>query len=152
MSSRPPPPSSPLSNLSTLLSTWAQNFQTNTRDAFQRMTPKDYLRLVVIVCAYMLLRPYIIKLGARVQAQQLEKAQREEAVEAAMNGNDLRGLNSVPIPGVDSESEEENPEDKQREQWGRKARLRQRRMIREAIIAREEDGESDEEIKEFLED
>jgi len=144
---------------STALSTWYGNFTRNTSEAFERMTLKNWIRLVIIVCTYCLIRPYILKLGAKVQQSQLEKEAREsEEKYAALNGNDLRTgkkRGKVDIPGVDSESEEGEPTVEG--EWGRKARLRQRKIVRKAMEIHEANltmkaTESDHEIEDLLED
>jgi hypothetical protein len=136
------------------LSTWKGNFVRNSSKAFDDMTPKNWIRLTVIVCAYLLIRPYLLKLGARVQEKQMEKAAKEMGIEPGtkINANDLRGAKKVDIPGVDSDSEEEG-----KEQWGRKARVRQRKVVRRAMEIHEQNlrdkaNESDKDIDDLLED
>ena len=138
-----------------LLKTWYGNFTRNTHEAFTRLTPKDAIRIVIVACAYMLIvRPFLVRLGMRVQAKQHEQANQEADSKARLNANDLRG--NFAIPGVDSDSEDELGEksDVKSGEWGRKARLRQRRVVRKALEIQERgllDDESDEEIKQFLE-
>jgi hypothetical protein len=162
-----PEPISPLDKLSTdfealakevtsTLSTWKGNFLRNSKGAFNGMSPKQWIRLTVIVCAYLLLRPYLLKLGAKVQERQMEKAARESAVDpdTKINANYLRGgAKKIDIPGVDSDSEEEA----KGEQWGRKARLRQRKVVKRAMEIHEQNlrdkgNESDKDIEDLLED
>jgi len=107
----------------------------------------------MVVCTYMLIRPWILKLAAKVQEQHLEKEARESE-KAAMSANDLRGGRRVDIPGVEDSSDEE---EEQREEWGRKARLRQRKIVRRAMEIHERNlemkaTESDKEIEDLLED
>jgi Protein trafficking PGA2 len=148
---------SSFSDIPGLLSKWYGNFTRNTSQAFSRMTAKDYIRLIIVAGAYMLLiRPFLVKMGMRVQAKQHEQANKEVDNNARLNANDLRG--KIAIPGVDSDSEDETgtKSDVKTGEWGRKARLRQRRVVRKAIEIKERaaaaDDESDEEIKQFLED
>jgi hypothetical protein len=95
-------------------------------------------------------------MGMKVQAQHHENANKESEAEARLNGNHLRG--KIAIPGVDSDSESDVEGDKgdvKTGEWGRKARLRQRRVVRKDLEAKEKrgiDDESDEEIREFLRD
>ncbi|KAL1606840.1 hypothetical protein SLS60_004249 [Paraconiothyrium brasiliense] len=117
--------------------------------------PEGWIRLVWIVGAYLLLRPYLMKLGARAQEKQHEK----DAVDAAPTGaevhpNDLRGGRKigVAIPGVDSDDEEEEEKTEAKPgQWGKKARARQRKFIRDTL-EKEEKRLQDEQEQEDLKD
>ncbi|ORY12365.1 protein trafficking Pga2 [Clohesyomyces aquaticus] len=139
-----------------LLSTWAGNFSRNTTSAFAQLRLKDYVRLITIIGAYCLLRPYIIKLGGKLQAKAHEA---DSADHGDIHPNELRG-GKIEIPGIeDSEDEEEDEEFESKPgDWGRNARVRQRKFIREAL-AREEErlrleaaAEDDKDIEEFLVD
>lgn len=146
------------------LDTWKGNFMRNSAASFSTMTPKRWIRLVIIVGAYLLLRPYLLKLGAKVQEQHLEKSMQESKARmttggsSKMDANDLRGGKKakIDIPGVDSDSEEESAEAKEG-QWGRKARVRQRKIVRKAMEIHEQNlamkgNESDKDIEDLLED
>jgi len=133
------------------LSTWKGNFVNNSEEAFTRMTTKNWLRLTVIVCSYLLLRPYLLQLAGKVQESYMEK----EAAKMGMgpgtkiNANDLRGGKMIEIPGVDSDSEED------KEEWGRKARVRQRKVVKKAMAIHEknlrvQEMDSDEDISDLL--
>lgn len=158
-----------------ILSEWWTRFTTNTGKSIADMSPQNWIRLIVIVGTYLLLRPYLLKLGAHIQAKQLEKeAKREEEARVArmggMNANDLRGgrkVAKVEIPGVESEDEDEGDapdgesgsviEVGQGGEWGRKARVRQRKVVRRAVEEtdrrlREKAEESDKDIEDLLED
>ena len=148
----PPDPSQTASpDLTTLLSTWAGNFQRNTSSAFAELRLKDYIRLVVIIGGYCLLRPWLMKLGAKMQTKSHEA---DSADTGLMNPNELRG--KVEIPGVDEDSDEEEEGEGTAGNWGRNARVRQRKFIREALEREEQrlrdeaGAESDKEIEEFL--
>jgi hypothetical protein len=148
----PPNPSQTASpDLTTLLSTWAGNFQRNTSSAFAELRLQDYIRLVVIIGAYCLLRPWLMKLGAKMQTKSHEA---DSADTGLMNPNELRG--KVEIPGVDEDSDEEEEGEGTAGNWGRNARVRQRKFIREALereerrLRDEAEAESDKEIEEFL--
>lgn len=99
------------------------------------------------------MRPYLVKLGGRFQASDHERELDDtEVLSAAVSPNFLRGQIDVPD---DSESEEEvgGPSDTN---WGRKARRRQRRIIKSTVEAEEklraekDEADSDKEIEEFL--
>lgn len=148
----PPNPSQTASpDLTTLLSTWAGNFQRNTSSAFAELRLQDYIRLVVIIGGYCLLRPWLMKLGAKMQTKSHEA---DSADTGLMNPNELRG--KVEIPGVDKDSDEEEEGEGTAGNWGRNARVRQRKFIREALEREEQrlrdeaEAESDKEIEEFL--
>lgn len=142
------------------LETWKDNFMRNSVASFSQMNAQRWIRLVAIVGAYLLLRPYLLKLGQKVQASQMEKAQKEAEgkgeVNTKINANDLRGgkkVAKVDIPGVDSDSEGESKEG----QWGRKARVRQRKLVKRAMEIHEQNladkaNDSDHDLDDLLED
>lgn len=123
----------------------------NLMASFSRLKPEGWIRLIWIVGAYMLLRPYLMKLGARAQERQHEKESAEAAdTGAEVHPNELRGGKKVAIPGVESDDEEEKTEAKPG-QWGKKARVRQRKFIRETLV-KEEERLQDEQEQEDLKD
>lgn len=94
-----------------------------------------------------------------MQAKAHEKdAAQTEAEGAELSPNDLRGGKKakVEIPGVGDSSDEE--EEARPGDWGKQARVRQRKFIRQALereearLADEQEAESDKEIEEFLVD
>ena len=155
------------------LATWAGNFQRNTTGMFRELRPIDYIRLLTIICGYLLLRPYIVKFGAHIQ--QKDHAQKVEAhvkrIEIC-SGSDIGSRKSEPrcekqyqsrsqsqqaIPGINSDSEDEDEREKAGGvEWGLRARLRQRKVVRKAMAKYErqleevQPTESDKEIEEFL--
>ncbi len=142
-------------HLLSLMSTWAGNFQRNTTSAFANMGLKGYIRLVVIIGAYCLLRPYLIKLAARAQAKDLERRQAvdESSADPSAKTYKLGGSSSVELPDLDSENDDEP--DTMAASWGKNARRRQRTMIKEKLAEHErrlaeEATESDKEIEQFL--
>ena len=52
---------------------WGRNFYNNSINMFEGMTIIKYIRLIAIVGAYIMIRPYIMKLGERLQRKQHEK-------------------------------------------------------------------------------
>jgi len=152
-----------------VLTEWWARFTTNTSKSLADMTPQHWIRLVIIVGTYLLLRPYLLKLGAYVQRKQLEKEdkqareERERRGAGGLDANDLRGGERRPridIPGVDTDDEDESgvvESVKQGGEWGRKARVRQRKIVRHAVEEqerrlRQKAEESDEDIRDLLED
>lgn len=91
----------------------------------------DWLRLVIIIGGYILLRPILIRFGARMQEKQLEKEDKETSNEGVVKEKKL-----------DTKAKDDL-------QWGSKARIRQRKR-NERQIQDGEESDSDE-IDEFLE-
>ena len=157
------------SDIPALLASWAGNLQRNTADVFQKLHPADYVRLITIICGYLLLRPYLIKVGAHVQEKEHARKNEPAAIGSGEDGSGSGGyvskhLDSSPqqqrtkpaIPGVDSDSEGEDGEAADGADWGRRARLRQRKIVREALAKHErqlqemQQTESDKEIDDLL--
>ncbi|MCJ1375656.1 hypothetical protein MMC20_006893 [Loxospora ochrophaea] len=144
-----------MASISEQLSTYRHNLQQNLGQSLDRLALKDYIRLTAIVGAYCLLRPYLLKLGARFQAKDHERDVDPDELSsaAAMSPNTLRGQVTVP---EDSESEEDMAVGTGAN-WGKKARRRQRQMVRkiveaeEKLRAEEAQEDSDKDIEEFLE-
>ena len=100
-----------------------------------------------------------MKLGAKIQAKEHEKIldpDEMETAKAAISPNSLRGMVEVP---EDSESEGDGEEGtKTGADWGKKARRRQRQMVRKILDAEEklrreqEEDEDDKDIMEYLDD
>ncbi|MCJ1340807.1 hypothetical protein MMC09_006103 [Bachmanniomyces sp. S44760] len=152
-----------MDNLIPQLQTYAQNFQSNISHSFTRLEVKDYIRLVIVIGAYALLRPYLVKLGARFQAKDHDRDldPNELSSGAAVSPNSLRGQVQVPEDSSDSEEDEAHGDTAARAKgtgadWGKKARRRQRAMIRRLVEAEEkrkadeEEADSDKDIEEFL--
>ncbi|KAI0119430.1 DUF1531-domain-containing protein [Daldinia grandis] len=140
-------------SISELYTLVRDRFNNNVSESFTSMTAKEWIRLVIIVGAYALLRPYIIKLGAKHQEKQLEKQfAEEEANQAEISPNQLRGEIGVP---EDSDDEEEQAETTASD-WGKKARKRQRNMIKKLLDAEEkrlqelQEDEEDKDIEQYL--
>ena len=142
------------STIKSYLTSYASNFSSNISNTFDRLTLQDYIRLIIVIGAYSLLRPYLIKLGARFQAKDHEREIDPDEISsvAAISPNSLRGKVHVP-EDTDSESEEEG---RKKTDWGKKARRRQRKVIKQLLEEdekrkrEEEEAESDKEIEEFL--
>ncbi|KAJ8130487.1 hypothetical protein O1611_g3149 [Lasiodiplodia mahajangana] len=124
---------------------------TNISASFDSMTAQQWIRLVAIVGAYALLRPYVIKMGARHQEKQFEKAQQESTTQ--ISPNELRGELGIP---EDSDDDDEQEGETTAADWGKKARKRQRNMIKQLLDAEEKrlqetiDEQEDKDIEEFL--
>ena len=146
-----------LAEVQEYLQLWAGNFQRNVGEAVYNMTPEKYIRIIVMVGAYLLLRPYIMKLGSRLQTKEHEKEVdlNEMAAPAKISPNSLRGQVEVPD---DSDEEEAVEGQVTGADWGKKARRRQRQMVRRILEADEklrreqQEDEEDKDIEEFLVD
>jgi hypothetical protein len=143
-------------SLTDQLKVWGGNLTRNTSAAFAELRLKDYIRMVTIIGAYCLLRPYIIALGGKLQTKVHERDSAEGQEDGAeISANELRG--KFAIPGVDESDGDDDEEGEARAgDWGRKARVRQRRFIRAKLEAEEKrlqeeaEAESDKELEEFL--
>ena len=56
-----------------VLTAWLNQIQQNVINVFSQMTLEKYIRLIVIVGAYALLRPCILKLAREQQTKEHEK-------------------------------------------------------------------------------
>ncbi|KAI9750015.1 MAG: hypothetical protein M1815_002063 [Lichina confinis] len=136
------------------------DIQHNLTDTVTRLTIKDYLRLLIIVCGYALLRSYLVKLGGWFQARDHDRAiaTEEASSEAAVSPNSLQAQVVIPDNTDDEDEHEHDDRDDavKKLDWGRQARQRQRRMLRKLLEAEEKarqeaaDADSDREIEEFL--
>lgn len=132
---------------------------TNMRKSFDGMSPEKWIRIVIIVGTYMLLRPYLLKLGGRSQMKQHEKeaaeAEEEAKAQAKMSPNEFRG-HKVDVPEDSGDDDDEADARASATDWGKKARRRQRTMVKKIIDAEEkrlqdlQDDEEDKDIQEFL--
>lgn len=141
------------------LATYTARLTSSLSHTASRYTPQDYIRLVVIIGAYCLLRPYLLALGAKFQAKDHERELDPDELSspAARKAVDtLRGVRDQVPDDTDSEEEDGKGAD-----WGRGARRKQRVMVRRLLEEAERhrleeeggaDGEEDGDIVEFLED
>ncbi|KAJ3492468.1 hypothetical protein NLG97_g5374 [Lecanicillium saksenae] len=131
---------------------YGNNAGNNLQDTFSKMTIHGWLRLTVIVGGYLLLRPYILKLSVKTAVSKMEEEdEREKAKAAAMTPNELRGAKELLEEHLDDDTADGSGAD-----WGQRARVRQRTMLKEMLEAEEqrrlEEEEEDKDIAEFLVD
>lgn len=122
------------------------NVSRNLSDTFGNMTLQGWIRLVVIVGGYLLLRPYIMKFAVKGAVKNLEEE--DKKAKAQISPNELRGL-------VEDEPEIDEEGDGTGADWGQKARVRQRTMLKELLEAEERrraEEEDDKDIEDLLED
>ena len=127
-------------------------FITNMSASFTMMDTKKWIRLVMIVGTYLLVRPYFLKWAGKRQEQGMEKA---EGDEGKISANELRGQVDIPEDS-DDEGAPEGDGATTASDWGKKARKRQRNMLRKMIDAEEkrlqdlQDDEEDKDIEQYL--
>ena len=146
-------------SISDQVQTWSVSLQHNISESVTRLTLQDFLRLVIIVGGYAMLRPYLIKLGGRFQAKDHEREfdETEASSIAAVSPHSLRGQVTVPDDTDDEDSDgRDHSRHSKTAEWGRQARHRQRHMIRRLLEAEERArqdeaaSDSDRDIEEFL--
>ena len=134
---------------------FGQNATDNMSKAFGDMTLEQWIRIVIIVGAYLLLRPHIMKLMNRAHVNKMVRD--DNKAKAEISPNELRGGKSHPMFG-DAEGDDDEDEDEAQASgadWGAKARTRQRAMLKQLMEAEERrraEEESDEEIADLLVD
>lgn len=122
------------------------NFPHTLLGIFNDMDSTRWLRLIAIVGGYLLIRPWLMKLSERYQRQQLEKAVATKAgSEAKISPNVLRGL-------VEPIEEEEAEEGATGVDLGKKAKKRQRMVEKMAAQQQQQEGLSEEQIRDLLVD
>ncbi|KAL7936771.1 hypothetical protein V8C35DRAFT_296425 [Trichoderma chlorosporum] len=137
------------------MSQYGSNASNNIQKSFNDMTTHGWLRLIMIVCTYLLIRPHVIKYSTKHAVKQLEKQDREDKAQAKeavakMSPNELRGLNA----GAELDVDADEGADGTNADWGSKARVRQRKTLRKILEAEERrryEEESDEDIRDLLE-
>lgn len=122
----------------------------NLGQSFADMTAQSWIRLVIIVGAYLLIRPYLVKLGTKLQEKQYDKEAQEPM--AKISPNELRGKVHIPEDSDDDQAESTAAD------WGKKSRRRQREVMRKLLDAegkrlREaQEDEEDKDIEQYLVD
>ncbi|KAL8750083.1 MAG: hypothetical protein Q9184_006553 [Pyrenodesmia sp. 2 TL-2023] len=53
--------------MSSSITAWFAKLPRNTTDSIQRLTPYGWLRLILVVALYLLIRPYLMRLAVRGQ-------------------------------------------------------------------------------------
>jgi len=125
----------------------------NSIKSFEGMTAQRWIRIIVIIGGYMLVRPWLLKFAADRQKKQFEK-ESEELGLGGPDANDLRGGKGKKGKGTSGggggkvlgEVKEEGKDD-----WGNKAKARQRKGVEKRLLEVEE-AEEEREIRQFLED
>lgn len=63
----------------------------NSIKSFEGMTAQRWIRMIAIVGAYMIIRPYLLKAAANRQKKQMEKEAEDLGLGSGPTANDLRG-------------------------------------------------------------
>lgn len=134
---------------------FGQNATNNMSKTFGDMTLEQWIRIVIIVGAYLLLRPHIMTFLGKKHVDKMVKE--DNKAKAEISPNQLRGAKSHPMLGdEDDEDDDEDDEDLGQgtgANWGSKARTRQRVMLKKLMEAeqrRKEEEDSDEDIADLL--
>ena len=111
------------------------NASRNLQEAFTSMTMQHYLRLVVIIGGYILLRPQLLRFVGRGAQKQMEKrdAMEKAAAQAEISANQLRTGKAV----VDEDEDEYFEGQGTGADWGAKARTCQRLMLKKYVLLSE---------------
>ncbi|KAK1491939.1 trafficking PGA2 [Colletotrichum cuscutae] len=140
-----------------LLNTIWTRFSTNLRGTLEGMSAEKWIRLVIIVGAYCLLRPYLMKLAGSSQMKQHETKPEDEfdGPKAKVQPNTLRGQVDIPEDSDDEGTSQATGATTSTD-WGKKARKRQRDVLKKMIDAEEkrlaelQEDDEDKDIEEFL--
>ncbi|KAG5949022.1 hypothetical protein E4U53_006065 [Claviceps sorghi] len=145
-----------LGPLAARLAEYAANAKHNIAEGVTTMTTQAWIRVIVIAGGYMLLRPYLQQLVTKGAVRKME-ADDKKARDAdglphpEMTPNEYRGIKDK----LYALENDHDGADGTGADWGQKARVRQRQMLRELL---EEDErrraaqDEDADIQEFLED
>ncbi|KAG5920015.1 hypothetical protein E4U42_006344 [Claviceps africana] len=148
-----------LAPLTARLAEYVSNAKHNISEGVSGMTTQAWIRVVVIAGGYMLLRPYLQQLVTKGAVRKMEaddKKAREadgagELPHPELTPNEYRGIKDK----LYALENDHDGADGTGADWGQKARVRQRQMLREML---EEDErrraaqDEDADIQEFLED
>ncbi len=133
-----------------------QRVTNNLKGTFGDLTPEKLIRLVIIVGAYMLLRPFLLKLASK---KQLDHHDQENTTSTAkLSPNNLRGQVQIPDDSDDDDDDDTNPATGRPTgaSWGKTARRRQRAVLKKLIdeherkLGQEQEDKEDRDIEEFL--
>ncbi|PKS05347.1 hypothetical protein jhhlp_008721 [Lomentospora prolificans] len=129
----------------------AESQMNNFRETWGSIDLHRMLRLIMIVGAYLLLRPYLVKLTGASQMEQHEREDAEAKKRAEISPNQMRGLRvAAEIPDADEVDTTTSAD------WGNKARKRQREVLKKMLeveekrLAELQEDDEDKDIEEFL--
>ncbi|KAJ6438557.1 protein trafficking PGA2 domain-containing protein [Purpureocillium lavendulum] len=144
-----------LGKLAARFAEYGHNATNNLSSSFTSMTTQSWIRLIVIVGGYMLLRPHLMKFVTKGAVKKMEeddaKAREQDAAQAEMTPNEFRGIKEKLM----FQAEQDDEGDGTGADWGQKARVRQRQMLKDLLEEEERRRAAENEdadIQEFLED
>ncbi|KYK58674.1 hypothetical protein DCS_05691 [Drechmeria coniospora] len=143
-----------LEQLMARLSMYGNNASNNMSNAFASMSLQSWIRLTVIVGGYLLLRPYFMKWAGKHAVNTMEeedaKSRGKSSTDADITPNEFRGIKEkLQAAELGDEGDGTGAD------WGRKARLRQRQLLKDMLEEEERRRAAENEdadIQEFLED
>ncbi|UNI18982.1 hypothetical protein JDV02_005208 [Purpureocillium takamizusanense] len=143
-----------LGKLAVRVAEYGQNATNNISNSFSSLTTQGWIRLIVIVGGYMLLRPHLMKFVTKGAVKKMEeddaRSREKDAAEAEITPNEFRGIKEKLMVQA-----EEDEGDGTGADWGQKARVRQRQMLKDLLEEEERRRAAENEdadIQEFLED
>lgn len=105
------------------------NVGPNIYNSFADTTLRNWIRIIAILGGYLLVRPYLVKGSVKKQEQEYAKIYADaDAPKAKMPPNQLRDYQGRAVELDDSESEAGEGAEPQ---WGKKARQRKRKMVKQ---------------------
>lgn len=130
------------------IKTWLQHTQVYVEENIIKLPRKSSIRLLLIIGAYCLFRPYLLKWGGIKQTTDYDKALEEDEAEDSSAATESQDASDTSVKTAIANGDDKGAT------WGEKARQRQKRPVRELVEGREEasgpDAESDKEIEDFL--
>ncbi|KAI1004050.1 hypothetical protein K3495_g4168 [Podosphaera aphanis] len=101
-----------MSAITGLFKQGGDNFVRNVTGMWDGMRPRDYIRIIVIIGAYLLFRPYLLKFAAKLQARENEKQDKLKPSEVTtkLSPNQLRDGSNATSKLTQSMKKENNGE------------------------------------------
>ena len=156
----------PLHKTYETISFYSHRLQSNISSSVSTLSLRDYIRLISIVGAYCLLRPYLLRLAGRFQAKDHERELDPDEMSSAAATRGKSALLGVEVPGESSDDDDDEDGEGTKStsagrratgaDWGRGARRRQRAVLKKLLAEEEErkreeeEGREDRDIEEFL--
>lgn len=141
-----------LDRIADTLSQYGHRAQDNLSGMFKNMSPENWIRMTVIVGGYILLRPLALRFIGKSSVEKMVIQEKEEeerkAAEEAAKPEHLRQAALL----LEQQEVGDADEDRSTTAWGQKARVRQRKVLKQMLEAEEKRLEDvdDKDIDEFL--
>ncbi|PHH64971.1 hypothetical protein CDD81_3608 [Ophiocordyceps australis] len=140
-----------LGRLAARVAEYGHNATNNLHDSFSNMSLQSWIRLTVIVGGYLLLRPYVMKWSSKSAVERMEEDDakaRSKSANVEVTPNELRGIKEQ-IYAAEDQGDGTSTD------WGQKARLRQRQVLKDLLEEEERRRAAEHEdadIQQYLED